>query len=437
MMSNRRQFMTGLGALTLGNFITGGNLLAANPLPPTATHFAPRAKRIIFLFMAGAPSQIETFDYKPGLDKLFDQDLPDSIRQGQRVTAMTKNQTRFPVVPSVYNFAQHGQSGAWVSELLPHTATMVDDLAIVRSVYTEAINHDPAKTLICTGNQLPGQASLGAWLSYALGSDNPDLPGFIVLNSATWSGKANVQALFSRLWGSGYLPTKHQGVTFRPNGDPVLYLSNPEGVSRAQRRTMLDLADALNRRHHQEIGDPEILTTIAQQDMAYRMQVSVPDLVDVSEEPEHVRALYGPQVDTPGTFAHNCLLARRMAERDVRCVQVFHRGWDHHRNLPTNIKGQSKDVDQASHGLIQDLKQRGLGLGRRVRPHRLLPRQAGPRGLRPRPPPALLLHVAGRRRDQAGHRVRRNRRLQLQRRSRPGACPRPERHHPASTGLRP
>lgn len=352
---NRRQFLENAG---IGATIGSASLTAA--AVPRGEHIEPRAKRVIFLFMAGGPSQIDLFDYKPKLHSLFDQDLPDSVRMGQRVTNMTARQKRFPVAPSRFQFAQHGQSGLEVSELLPHTASIVDEMAIIRTVHTDAINHDPAKTLMCTSSQLPGKASLGAWVSFGLGGLNPDLPDFVVLNCAKWSGKVNVQGLYSRLWGTGFLPPKHQGVTFQPSGAPVLFLENPPGVDRTSRRRMLDLTGELNRRHLAQIGDPEIGTTISQQEMAYLMQSSIPELTDTTLEPDHVRALYGPEVDIPGTFAHNCLLARRMAERDVRFVQIFHRGWDHHSRLPSNLQGQCRDIDEPCKGLILDLKRRGL-----------------------------------------------------------------------------
>ncbi len=356
----RRRFLESAG---LGAVVSGTSLAAASGggnQSSQVQHFGGRAKRVIYLFMAGGPSQIDLFDHKPKTTALFDKDLPDSIRMGQRVTNMTAGQSRFPIAPSVFQFQKHGQSGIDVSELLPHTASIVDELAVIKTVHTEAINHDPAKTMLCTSSQLPGLPSIGAWVSFGLGSINDSLPNFIVLNSAKWSGKVNVQGLYSRLWGTGFLPGKHQGVTFQSAGSPVLYLENPEGVNRKSRRRMLDLTGALNRRHFEQIGDPEISTTISQQEMAYRMQATVPELTDTSAESEQVRALYGPEVETPGTFAHNCLLARRMAERDVRFVQVFHRGWDHHSKLPANLKGQCGDVDQACRGLILDLKQRGL-----------------------------------------------------------------------------
>ncbi len=323
-------------------------------------HFPARAKRVIFLFMAGAPSQLDLFDYKPDLSKQFRRPLPKSISMGQRVTAMTQGKDQL-VAPSKYKFSRQGSSGIFLSELLPHLSSVVDDLCFIYSTNTDAINHDPGKTLICTGSQIPGKASLGAWLSYGLGRMNQNLPDFIVLNSAFWTGDSdNVQALYSRLWGSGFLPSKHQGVAFQPTGDPVLYLSNPRGVDRASRRAMLELVTKLHRDEALQYGDPEIETTIAQQEMAFRMQASVPELTDLSGEPEHIFELYGPEARKKGSFARNCLLARRMIERDVRFVQLFHRGWDHHRGLPKKLPGQAYDVDQASAALITDLKQRGL-----------------------------------------------------------------------------
>ena len=354
---NRRKFLQSSAALLAANSFMPKLPAASKTVGP---HFKPKAKKIIYLFMAGGPSQIETFDYKPKMKAMFNKDLPASIRQGQRVTNMTAKQSRFPLVPSIYDFKQYGQNGTWVSELLPHTAKMVDKLSIIKSVHTDAINHDPAKTLICTGSQLPGMASLGAWLDYGLGSLNDNLPSYVVLNCSKWSSKANVQGLYSRLWGSGFLPSKHQGVNFRSSGDPVLFLSNPKGLSREARDRMIDLSSKLNQKHFGEIGDPEIQTTIAQQKMAFRMQESIPAVTDMKSEPESVKKLYGPEVNTPGTFAYNCLLARKLVENDVRTVQVFHRGWDQHSSLPSGIKGQAKDIDQAAFGLISDLEQRGL-----------------------------------------------------------------------------
>lgn len=324
-----------------------------------APHLAPKAKRVIYLFMSGAPSQFETFDYKPKLHDMFDVDLPESVRMGQRLTTMTSGQTRFPMVGSKFKFAQHGKSGAWVSELLPHTAKMVDDLCIVKSLWTEAINHDPAITYIQTGSQLPGRPSFGAWLSYGLGSMNQDLPTFVVLHSS-WTGRKDAQALYNRLWGSGFLPSRHAGVALRSQGDPVLYLSNPDGVSPSTRRTMLDALSQLNSNTYGDFGDPEVATRIAQYEMAYRMQTSVPDLTNFADETQETLDLYGPEVKTPGTFSASCLLARRLIERDVRCVQIYIRGWDQHANLVGDIPKQCHDIDQGSYALITDLKRRGL-----------------------------------------------------------------------------
>ncbi len=322
-------------------------------------HFPARAKRVIYLSMNGAPSQLETFDYKPKLNDLFDDDLPDSIRMGQRITTMTSGQSRLPIAPSIFKFNRHGQSGAWVSELLPYTAKIVDDLAIVRTVNTDAINHDPACTFVFSGAQQPGRPSMGAWVSYGLGKMNENLPGFVVLHS-TWSSKRDAQAVFSRLWGSGFLPSRYQGVALRSSGDPVLYLSNPPGVDSASRRRMLDALSELNHRELEAVGDPEINTRIAQYEMAYRMQTSVPELTNLADEPKHILDLYGPDVHIPGTVAANCLLARRLAERNVRFTLIFQRGWDHHGNLPTDMRLQCRDIDQACAALVTDLKQRGM-----------------------------------------------------------------------------
>ncbi|MCO8122189.1 DUF1501 domain-containing protein [Stieleria sp. TO1_6] len=358
--AGRRQFLQrcsmGLGTTALASVLSQTQSQAANQI----AHFPPKAKRVIFLFMAGAPSQLDLFDDKPDLVNQFNKPLPPSVSNGQRVTAMTKGKAQL-VAPSMFKFSRQGQSGLMMSELLPHLSGMADDLCIIKSLHTDAINHDPAKTLFCTGSQIPGKASLGAWLSYGLGRMNENLPDFVVMNSAFWTGgTGNVQALYSRLWGSGFLPSKHQGVSFQPSGDPVLFLSNPTGVTTRSRKTMLDLVSELNRDHLNEIGDPEIRTTIAQQEMAFRMQSSVPELTDLSDEPQQVLDLYGPEVQKSGSFARNCLLARRMAERGVRFIQLFHRGWDHHVGLPKKLRGQAYDVDQASAGLLQDLKQRGL-----------------------------------------------------------------------------
>ena len=358
-LQSRRQFLNrsgmGLGAAVLGNLMSQRASAAMS-----ATHFPARAKRVIFLFMAGAPSQLDLFDYKPKLHEKFKEPLPDDVRDGQRVTAMTKNATKL-IQPSMFKFHPRGDSGIYMSELLPHLSTVADDLCIIKSMHTDAINHDPGKTLISTGSEIPGKPSLGAWLSYGLGSLNDNLPDFMVLNSAFWSGdQRNVQALYSRLWGTGFLPSKHQGVLLQPSGDPVLFLSNPAGVNRASRGKMLDLVTSLNEKHRSEIGDPEINTTIAQQEMAFRMQASVPELTDISGEPAHIIDLYGPEVTKTGSFARNCLLARRMVERNVRFVQLYHRGWDHHAGLPPKMRAQCGDVDQPAAALIKDLKQRGL-----------------------------------------------------------------------------
>jgi hypothetical protein len=354
---NRRQFLK-RGSMGLGS-VAMSSLLARAGVPGMGSHFPAKAKRVIFLFMAGAPSQLDLFDYKPDLHKRFKEPLPPSVSKGQRVTAMTKGKEQL-VAPSMFKFHRQGKSGVYLSELLPHIGSVIDDICIIKSTNTDAINHDPGKTLFCTGAEIPGKASLGSWLSYGLGRINESLPDFVVLNSAFWSGKVNVQALYSRLWGSGFLPSKHQGVAFQAAGDPVLFLSNPAGVSREGRRRMLDLVTSLNEEHLEQVGDPEIQTTIAQQEMAFRMQASVPELTDLSGEPEHVLDMYGPEVRQSGSFARNCLLARRMAERDVRFVQLFHRGWDHHTALPANIRGQARDVDQPCAALLKDLKQRGL-----------------------------------------------------------------------------
>ena len=352
----RRQFLKtsgmGLGVTALGS------LLPQNSA--ALTQSKPAAKHVIFLFMAGAPSQVDLFDYKPDLDKQFKKPLPASVSQGQRVTAMTRGKEQL-VVPSMFKFNQAGKSGLWMSELLPHLSKQADRLCILKSLNTNAINHDPAKTFVCTGSELPGKASMGAWLSYGLGSINKDLPDFIVLTSAFWTGGTrNVQGLYSRLWGSGFLPSKHQGVAFQTNGDPVLFLSNPKGVDADVRRRMLDATGALNRKHLGEIGDSEIETTISQQEMAFRMQASVPELTDLSQESKNVLDSYGPEVHKNGSFARNCLQARRMVERGVRFIQLFHRGWDHHSILPKQLRGQAYDVDQACSALIEDLEQRGL-----------------------------------------------------------------------------
>jgi len=344
----------GLGATALAS------LLPQNAIAERLVGPAARAKRVIFLFMAGAPSQLDLFDYKPGLETRFKEPLPESVSMGQRVTAMTRGKAQ-RVMPSKFKFHRKGQNGVWWSELLPHLSLAADDICVINSMHTDAINHDPAKTYFCTGAEIPGKASMGAWLSYGLGSMNKDLPDFVVLTSAYWTGGTrNVQGLYSRLWGSGFLPSQHQGASFQSAGDPVLFLSNPDGIDAHVRRRMLDAVGEINREHLARIGDPEIQASIAQQEMAFRMQSSVPELTDISDEPEEVMAMYGPEVHKTGSFARNCLLARRMIERDVRFVQIFHRGWDHHSILPQQLTGQCFDVDQPSAALLADLKRRGL-----------------------------------------------------------------------------
>ena len=355
----RRQFLgrnaNGLGVMALASLLGQHGMARGAGGVLDGEHFPARVKRVIWLFMAGAPSQIDTYDYKPNMVDWFDKDLPESVRQGQRLTTMTASQARFPIAPSIFSFKQYGKCGKWISELLPNIGSMADDLAFIQTTWTEAINHDPAITVMQTGNQIPGRPSLGAWMSYGLGTWNRNLPEFIVLNC-----EPRGQALYSRLWGSGFLPSKHAGVAFRDQGDPVLYLSNPAGISRRVRRLMLDRLKAMNQRNYAEVGDPETQTRITQFEMAFRMQTSVPELVDIAAEPDHVLQLYGPDVEKPGTFGHNCLLARRMAERGVRFVQIFHRGWDHHGNLPSNIRRQTKEIDQPAWALIHDLKRRGM-----------------------------------------------------------------------------
>ena len=357
-VQNRRQFIKN-ASIGLGAAVVSGMAGPLSAAPPRGLHHAPKAKRVIFLFMAGAPSQLDLFDYKPDLEKLHGQPLPKEISRGQRVTTMTRGKEQV-ICASVFKFARKGKNGVYWSELLPHISSMADDICLIKSTYTEAINHDPAKTFFCTGAEIPGKASMGAWLSYGLGTMNRDLPEFVVLTSAFWSGKVNVQALYSRLWGSGFLPSKHQGVAFQTVGDPVLFLSNPAGVNRKARHKMLDFVAKVNQEQQVLTGDPEIQTSITQQEMAFRMQMSVPELTDLSSEPQEVTEMYGPEVHKTGSFARNCLLARRMAERDVRFIQLFHRGWDHHTQLPKHLRGQAHDVDQPIAALLKDLKRRGL-----------------------------------------------------------------------------
>ncbi|MBL6757996.1 MAG: DUF1501 domain-containing protein [Planctomycetes bacterium] len=340
-----------LGALALSRLLGGDESV----LP----HFAPRAKRVVYLFQSGGPSHIDLFDYKPVMRELHGQELPESVRGGQRVTGMTAGQKSFPVLAPPYEFKQHGESGAWVSELMPWTARIADKLCFLKGVHTDAINHDPAITTINTGAMQPGKASLGSWLSYGLGSENRDLPAYLVLLSQG-TGKDPGQPLFSRLWGSGFLPPSHQGVQLRPGANPVLYLQNPPGVDAATRRALLDDLAKLNGRHADATGDPEARTRIDQYEMAFRMQTSVPELTDLTSEPEEVLELYGPDARKPGTYAANCLLARRMLERGVRMVQLFHRGWDQHLNLDRELRAQSMDTDQPSAALVSDLERLGL-----------------------------------------------------------------------------
>ena len=350
----------GLGTAALTTLLP--NEVAAAPGAtgglPGLPHFAPKAKRAIYLFMNGGPSQMDLYDYKPRMAEWFDRDLPESIRMGQRLTTMTSGQRRFPLAPSKFRFARHGRHGAWVSELLPWTARVVDDLCIVKTMHTEAINHDPAATYICTGSQIPGRPSMGAWLSYGLGTVNENLPAFVVM-PPTWT-RGSDQAIYERLWGAGFLPGRHAGVALRSRGDPVLFLSNPPGVDAQTRRRMLDALGRLNQRQLERVGDPNTQTRIAQYEMAFRMQSSVPELLDISREPRHVLDLYGPEVSRPGTFSASCLLARRLAERGTRFIQIFHRGWDQHGNIAGDLPLQCRDVDHGCYGLIADLKQRGM-----------------------------------------------------------------------------
>jgi hypothetical protein len=345
--------------LTLGSMIDPFSLNAAMPEAGGILgkpHFTPKVKRVIYLFQSGAPSQLDLFDYKPLLNKLNGQELPESVRQGQRLTGMTAGQTSFPLAGSLFNFKQHGQSGAWVSELMPHTAKITDELCFIKSMYTEAINHDPAVTFIQTGSQFPGRPSIGSWVSYGLGSDNSNLPGFVVLVTKDKFG----QPLYSRLWGNGFLPSEHQGVQFRAGKNPVLFLSNPPGVSEKNRRTQLDHLNTLQEIQFERTGDPEIRARMSQYEMAFRMQTSVPEIMDTSGEPDYIYEMYGEDSKKPGTYAANCLLARRLIEKDVKFVQLYHQGWDQHGNLPSAIKKQCKETDQPSAALIMDLKQRGL-----------------------------------------------------------------------------
>jgi len=364
---NRRHFFsklsTGVGTVALGSLLipdlfkrSGGNL-DSEMLQLGVPHFAPKAKRIIYLFQAGAPSQFESFDYKPLLRDRMGEDLPESIRNGQRLTGMTSGQDRFPLVGSFADFKQYGQNGAWVSDFFPHIGKIADEICIVNSMHTEAINHDPAITFFQTGNQNSGRPSMGSWMSYGLGSENQNLPAFVVLTSR---GKGNSQGLYSKLWSSGFLDSKHQGVLLRSGKDPVLYLNDPDGVTREDKRVMLDKIADLNNQHYDQVNDEEIQSRIAQYEMAYRMQMSVPEVMDIKKEPESIIKMYGAEALIPGTFAANCLQARRLAESGVRFVQLYHQGWDQHGNLPNEMSKQALDVDQASAALVLDLKQRGM-----------------------------------------------------------------------------
>lgn len=363
---NRRKFLSkasiGLGSLALGSLLIpdlfkGSSSLDTERILANVPHFAPKAKRVIYLFQNGAPSQLESFDYKPTLNQRMGEELPDSIRQGQRLTGMTSGQASFPLVGSYHKFNQYGQAGAWVSDLFPYTSKIVDDLCIIRSMHTEAINHDPALTFFQTGAQVGNRPSMGAWLSYGLGSDNNNLPSFCVLLSR---GKGNGQGVYSKLWTNGFLDSVHQGVQFSSGEQPVLYLADPEGMSKEDRRRMLDKLAQLNQMNYESFGDPEINTKIQQYEMAYRMQTAVPEVTDLTKEPDSIVKLYGPECLVPGTYAANCLLARKLSENGVRFVQIYHQGWDQHGNLPNEMAGQALDTDQASAALITDLKQRGL-----------------------------------------------------------------------------
>ncbi|MEX2578276.1 MAG: DUF1501 domain-containing protein [Verrucomicrobiales bacterium] len=367
----RRRFFEGaglkVGGVALASLVGRDQGLAA-PTPgqaqphaplPGFPHFAPKAKRLIYLHMNGAPSQLDLFDHKPGLADMFDEELPESVRQNQRITTMTSGQSRLPVAPSKFAFARCGDSGMWMSELVPHMQGIADEITMIKTVHTEAINHDPACTFVMTGSEIPGKPSLGSWLSYGLGSESSNLPAFVVF-TPTFPKESQAQALFTRMWSSGFLPSKHDGVALRGTGDPVLYVKNPPGVNPGDRRTMLDALGRLNLKNHDRYGDPETQTRIAQYEMAFRMQSSVPELTDLGGESEATLEMYGPDVKTPGSYAHSAILARRLMERGTRVVQILHRGWDQHNRLPKLIEGQCRDVDQPTAALIRDLKLRGL-----------------------------------------------------------------------------
>jgi len=355
---------TGLGTVALASLLNP-RLFAADEEPrnlvgglDSLPHFAPKAKRVIWLFQSGGPSQLDLFDDKPQLQAKFGEEVPTSVYPADRKTTMTAGQTSFPTAPSQFKFNRHGQCGTYISEVLPNIAKIADDICVVKSMHTEAINHDPAITFFQTGSQIPGRPSIGSWMTYGLGSENADLPGFVAMTSRG-SAKAG-QPLYDRLWGSGFLPAKYQGVKFRGQGDPVLDINNPPGVDTETRRKMLNAVGKLNELKHTDAGDPEIQTRIAQYELAFRMQTSVPELLDLSDEPEHVMEMYGKDLRQPGEYAYNCLIARRLAERGVRFIQLFHMGWDQHGNLPNQIRAQGRDTDRASAALVKDLKQRGM-----------------------------------------------------------------------------
>ena len=361
---NRRHFLgklsLGIGSVALGSLLIPDLFKSGDDGVPQITglpHFAPKAKRIIYLFQNGAPSQLESFDYKPLLNKMAGEDLPESVRQGQRLTGMTSGQSRFPLVGSYFSFKQYGKSGAWVSELFPEMAKIVDEMCIIKTMHTEAINHDPALTFMQSGAQQGNRPSMGAWMSYGLGSENKNLPAFCVLLSR---GRGNGQGVYSKLWSNGFLDSIHQGVQFSSSEERVLYLKDPKGRNREDTRTMLDHLSALNAENYKEFGDPEIQTRIQQYEMAYRMQTAVPELSDLSSEPDHIIKMYGADCLVPGTYASNCLLARKLSESGVRFVQLYHQGWDQHGNMVGEMPLQAQDVDRATAALVMDLKQRGL-----------------------------------------------------------------------------
>ncbi len=359
---SRRTFLgkagLGLGAAALASLLPqDAQASESAPTGPTLPHFSPKIRRVIYLFQSGAPSQLETFDYKPKLEAMWGQDLPESVRRGQRLTGMSAGQSSFPLAASLYKFAQHGRSRAWVSELLPHTAGVVDELCFIRSMHTEHINHDPAVTFIQTGNQIGGRPSMGSWVSYGLGSENQNMPAFVVLLS---KGRNGDQPLYAKLWSNGFIPSTHQGVVFRSGPDPIFYLNNPGGIDPSSRRNMLKFLAKMSEDQYRQVLDPEINNRMQQYEMAYRMQSSVPETLDIKREPDSIFDLYGPESRIPGTFAANCLLARKLAEKDVRFIQLYHQGWDQHGNLPKDIKTMANSVDQASAALIKDLGQRGL-----------------------------------------------------------------------------